>query len=72
MDSGDITGDLIVEIKSRYPSFKLKSIRKGWLAQVRPRNDGVADIFEISAIGRGHLDALNKLKEKIREAGIHD
>lgn len=62
--------ELDKKIKSRFGSFKIKEIHKGWVAQVRPNVKG--DRHEIAQIAPTKELAIERLDKQIETLGLYD
>ena len=61
---------LFKKIKSRTRSFKLKAIRGGWLAQVRPIIDG--ERKEIVELAPSPREAVERLDKSMERQGLYE
>lgn len=61
---------LIKKITDRTRTFKLKSLREGWVAQIRVYHDGNRE--EVSVVGNSPKEAVTKLDKRMIERGIYN
>lgn len=64
------TDDLDKKIKSRFSSFKVKLVKKGWIAQIRTNLRGVRT--EITEIASDPNKAVELLDKRIERMGLYD
>lgn len=64
------TDDLLKKLRGRTQSAKLKAVRTGWVAQVRPTVDG--ERVELSEIATSPQEALRLLDKRMIEMGLYD
>lgn len=62
--------DLRTKIKRLFRSFKLKPIKRGWLAQVRFKKNG--ERIEIAEIGNSPDEAVGRLDKRLESRGLYE